>query len=92
MILLIWYTIDMIRKWDIKDKTLSRKVIDEVITRVQDIEDTDVAGEIVAQDLIDIVLESVGPEIYNAAVDDAMKLVREKLEDTQYSIEDLKQV
>ena len=38
----------MIRKWDIKDKTLSRKVIDEVITRVQDIEDPEVAGEIVA--------------------------------------------
>ena len=53
----------MIRKWDIKDKALSRKVIDEVIARVQDIEDPEVAGEIVAQDLIDIVLENVGPEI-----------------------------
>lgn len=82
----------MIRKWDIKDKTLSRKVIDEVITRVQDIEDPEVAGEIVAQDLIDIVLESVGPEIYNTAVDDVAKLIREKLEDIEYSVEDLKRV
>ena len=82
----------MIRKWDIKDKTLSRKVIDEVITRVQDIEDPEVAGEIVAQDLIDIVLENVGPEIYNSAVDDATKLIREKLEDIEYSVEDLKRV
>jgi len=82
----------MIRKWDVKDKALSRKVIDEVITRIQDIEDPETAGEIVAQDLIDIVLENVGPEIYNTAVDDVTKVVHEKLEDLEYGVEDLRQV
>jgi len=82
----------MIRKWDIKDKALNRKVIDEVITRIQDIEDPETAGEIVAQDLIDIVLENVGPEIHNSAVDEVTKLLREKLEDMEYATEELRQV
>lgn len=81
----------MIRKWDTDNKALHRKCIDEIVTRVQEIEDTQTAGVIAAQDILDIVLENMGPEIYNKAINDATKQVRDKFEEIEYHIEDLKQ-
>lgn len=81
----------MLRKWDIDDPALNKKCLDEVIHRVQDIEDPERAGMVVAQDLIDIVMENYGPYIYNRGVDAALKVVSDKSQDTEYEIEGLKQ-
>lgn len=81
----------MIRKWDTKNKSLNQKCVAEVITRVQEIDDPEQAGIIVAQEIIDIVLENMGPEIYDKAIKDATKLLGEKFQEIEYSIEDLKQ-
>lgn len=81
----------MIRKWDTDNKALNQKCVDEVITRIQEIEDPEQVGIIAAQDIIDIVLENMGPEIYNKAINDATKLLRDKFQEIEYSAEDLKQ-
>jgi len=81
----------MIRKWNTDNKDINRKCVDEVIARVSDIEDPEQIGVIAAQDIIDIVLENMGPEIYNKAIGDTMKIVNDKFQETEYGIEDLKQ-
>ncbi|HRC28396.1 MAG TPA: DUF2164 family protein [Candidatus Saccharimonas sp.] len=81
----------VIRKWTIDNKSLNDKCIEEVITRIQEIEDPDRIGAIGAQDIIDIVLENMGPEIYNKAIDNATKYFSDKFEEIEYTAEDLKQ-
>jgi len=81
----------MIRKWDTDNKVLNQKCIDEVITRLQDIDDTEQVGVIAAQDIIDIVLENMGPEIYDKAINDVSKMLRDKFQEIEYNTEDLKQ-
>ena len=57
----------ILRKWDVASKELHDKCVNEVIARVEDIEGNSV-GLIAAQDIIDIVTENLGPEIYNKAI------------------------
>jgi uncharacterized protein (DUF2164 family) len=85
------YNKSMDHIWDIEDKELGQKCIDEVIARVQDIDDTEAVGIIAAQDIIDIVLENAGPEIYNRALKDVHKVISEKFQDIEYDIEELQQ-
>lgn len=79
----------MKRKWDTDDDALQRKCIDEVIARVDEIDLP--AGVIAAQEIIDIVTENLGPEIYNKGVRDAKKLLQEKLDDLEIDLDSLEQ-
>jgi len=81
----------MDRKLGVDDKEANQKCLNEVISRIQDIDDTSRVGIIAAQDLVDIVIENLGPEIYNKAIIDADKLFQIKLDDLKYEIEELKQ-
>lgn len=69
-----------IRKWDIAPKETQDKCIDEIISRVEEIGD-DSIGVIAAQDIIDIVTENLGPEIYNKAINDAKRLLEDRMND-----------
>ena len=81
----------MIRKWDIKSKEINDKCVNEIITRIQEADDIESIGMIAAQDIIDIVLENAGPDIYNTALNDVSRVVSEKTQDIEYGIEELKQ-
>lgn len=81
----------MDRKLSINNKEANQKCIDEVITRIQDIDDTAQVGVIAAQDIIDIVMENIGPEMYNKGIDDTKKLLANKQQDLEFEIEELKQ-
>lgn len=81
----------MIRKWDINDQDLNRKCIDEVIARVQDIDDPERVGMIAAQDIVDIVMENYAPHVYNRALGDVRKMLEEKSQDVEYAMEELRQ-
>lgn len=80
----------MIRKWDIKDDATRKQCIEEVITRVEEI-DGDKVGTIAAQDIIDIVAERLGPEIYNNCLSDIKKMLSDKFQDIETDIELLEQ-
>lgn len=80
----------MIKKWEIENKDLNQKCINEVIARVQDIHDPETFGVIGAQDIIDIVLKNMGPGIYGKAIDDATTFISDKFQEIEYTIEDLK--
>ncbi len=81
----------MIRKWDIDNEVACRACVDEVITRIQEIDDPSAAGMIVAQDIIDIVTENLAPEIYNKGIRDAKKVLTDKLTDIEIDITALEQ-
>ena len=80
----------MLRKFDNIPKEVEKKCIDEVITRVQEIEDSEI-GIIAAQDIIDIVKQNLGPEIYNAGIRDVKKLLQGRFIDIETDIDILEQ-
>ena len=76
----------MIRKWDIKDEQVKKRCIEEVLTRIAEQADTEF-GIIAAQEIIDIVAEHLGPELYNRAIEDAKKAIRTKLADLEIDLD-----
>lgn len=80
----------MLNKFSDMPKELNDKCIDEVIARVEEI-DSESVGIIAAQDIIDIVAQNIGPEIYNSAVRDVKKLLTDKMTDFEFEIDQLQQ-
>jgi uncharacterized protein (DUF2164 family) len=80
----------MKRKFDSMSKADQQRCIDEVITRIEEI-DSDAVGIIAAQDIIDIVTQNLGPEIYNLGVRDAKKFLQERVVDIEVGLDLLEQ-
>lgn len=80
----------MKRKWNTADTKIQRKCIDEVIARIEEMDDS-MVGAIAAQDIIDIVTENLGPEIYNMGIRDSKKLIQGKLQDIEVDLDMLEQ-
>ena len=81
----------MKRKWDTANEDIQRKCLNEIITRISELEDTSAVGLIAAQDIIDIVTENLAPEICNLGVRDARKILQEKFYDIEVDLDLLKQ-
>ncbi len=80
----------MKRKWDIENEAIQKKCIDEIIARIEEIESSTV-GIIAAQDIIDIVTENLGPELYNMGIRDAKKIIQATMQDVEFDIDMLEQ-
>lgn len=80
----------MQRKFDNISKIIEMQCVEEVIARVEEIEDSKV-GIIAAEDIIDIVKQKLGPEIYNMGLRDAKKLVQNQIADLEVGIDLLEQ-
>lgn len=68
-------------------KELQKKTVNEIITRIGEIEDTSETGMIAAQELLEIVVDNLGPEIYNLGVRDTKKLISERIADIETDID-----
>jgi uncharacterized protein (DUF2164 family) len=79
----------MIRKWDISDDQNRKKCIEEILTRLDEQGEADF-GVIAAQDIIDIVSQHLGPEIYNLGIEEAKKAIQSKLADLDVDLDILK--
>ena len=79
----------MKRKWDVSSDEVRKKCLEEVITRVDEQEGAQF-GVIAANEVVDIVLQNLGPDIYNQALKDTRKLIQEKLDDLQVGLDLLK--
>ena len=80
----------MKRKWHVSSEQTHKKCVDEVIARVGEQKDAQF-GMIAANDVIDIVLQNLGPDIYNLALEDVRKLLQTKLEDIEVGLDMLNQ-
>jgi uncharacterized protein (DUF2164 family) len=76
----------MIRKWDIKDEKVKKQCIDDVLARIDEQADAEF-GVIAGQEIIDIVAEHLGPQVYNEAIEDTKKAVRTKLADLEVDLD-----
>lgn len=79
----------MNRKWDINDEQVKKQCVDEVLARIHEQGDAEY-GMIAVQEIIDIVAEHLGPQIYNMALEDAKKALRIKLADLEIDIDTLR--
>ena len=79
----------MIRKWDIKNELVKKQCIDEILVRIDE-QNNDKFGIIAAQEIIDIVAEHLGPQVYNSAIEDAKKAARTKLADLEIDLDILR--
>ena len=66
----------MRRKWDVSTNEVHRKCVDEIIARIAEQQGAEF-GIIAAEDIITIVSQNIGPDIYNLALHDAKKLLQE---------------
>lgn len=87
---LLGYDVEMKRKWDVSRSEMRKKCVEEVITRIEEQGD-DQFGMIAAEEIIDIVLENLGPDIYNSALDATKKVVKQKVDDLDVEIDLLQQ-
>ncbi len=74
------------RKWDVSSDQIRQKCLDEIITRIEEQEGSQF-GIVAASDIIDIVLQNLGPDIYNLALKDARKLIDEQMEDLSVELD-----
>jgi uncharacterized protein (DUF2164 family) len=79
----------MLRKWEISDDQTRKKCIEEILTRIDEQGGAEF-GVIAAGDIISIVAQHLGPEIYNMGLDEAKKAVQNKLADLEIDLDVLK--
>ncbi len=77
------------RKFELSSDETKRKCINEIIGRLDETLDEKI-GVIAAEDILDIVTESIGPDIYNQAVKDAKKILQNRFDDIDVDLDLLK--
>jgi uncharacterized protein (DUF2164 family) len=80
----------MKRKWDVSSKEVRKKCIDEILTRIDEQKGAEF-GILAAEELVDIVAQNIGPDIYNTAIKDATKLLQERFADIETGLDLLEQ-
>lgn len=76
----------MKRKWDVSSKEVRKKCIDEIIARINERQGSDF-GILAAEEIMDIVAQNIGPDIYNLAIKDAMKLLQDRFSDVETELD-----
>ena len=76
----------MKRKWDVSTDEVRTQCVAEVIAAVDE-RAGESFGMIAAGEVIDIVLQKLGPDIYNLALKDAQKVIQDKLSDLDVDLD-----
>ena len=79
----------ILRKFDTENEELRRKTAEKIITRIEEIDGE--PGLIAAEDIISIVTQNLGLEIYNMGIRDTKKLLEAKFSDLETDIDMLEQ-
>ncbi len=74
------------RKWDVLAKEKRESLIKEIITYFK-LEQNQEIGILAAEDILDFFLQAFGEEIYNKAIDDSKKTVREGFENLEVDLD-----
>lgn len=76
----------MKRKWDVSSKEIRKKCVGEIIARIEEQKGAEF-GILAAEELIDIVTQNIGPDIYNLAIKDTKELLRTRFADIETDID-----
>lgn len=80
------YNVEMKRKWDVSSPETRRKCVDEIITRIEEQRESEF-GIVAAEEIMAIVVQNLGPDIYNLALKDVKKLLQTRLSDLETDID-----
>lgn len=75
--------------WSILSPERRKSCIDALIAHFE-IERDEQIGEIAAEQILDLILDQVYPEIYNKAVTDSMQVLEDKMTDIKIDLDLLK--
>lgn len=76
----------MKRKWDVSSKEVRKKCVDEILVRIDEQQGSEF-GIIAAEEIMDIVAQNIGPDIYNSALKDATKLLKDRFSDIETELD-----
>lgn len=76
----------MKRKWDVSSKEVRRKCVDEIITRIGEQQGPEF-GILAAEEIIDIIIQNIGQDIYNLAIKDAKQLLQDRFSDIETELD-----
>ena len=74
------------RKWDLLTKEKRKSCIEEIITFIKEKEDEDI-GLIAAGDILDLVLQNAGDDIYNKGIEDSKELLKNRFYDLEVDLD-----
>ncbi|MEP7167285.1 MAG: DUF2164 domain-containing protein [Candidatus Woesebacteria bacterium] len=74
---------------DLLSKEDREKALKEITAYFLD-ERNEEVGVIAANDILDFCLQNIGPSIYNKAIDDTRTALKEKLEEWDYTLSELR--
>ena len=80
------YNERMKRKWDVSSKEVRQKCVGEIINRIDEQQDLEF-GLLAAEEIMDIVAQNIGPDIYNLAIKDAKKLLQDRFADIEVDLD-----
>ena len=78
------------RKWELSSDTVKRQCLDEIVIKVNESIDEEI-GLLTAEDVLNIVSNHLGPDIYNKALGDFKDLLNSKVADLDVDLEMLRQ-
>ncbi|MDB5166229.1 MAG: hypothetical protein JWM37_301 [Candidatus Saccharibacteria bacterium] len=79
----------MKRKWDISNDATRRHCANEILARLEE-QDGGEFGLLAAEEIMDIVVRNLGPDIYGLAIADAQQLTHDKLSDLDVELDLMK--
>ena len=68
------------KPWDFLPEEQRNKYVNEIISYFE-VERNEKIGVIAAEEILDFMLETIGPRIYNKAIDDTKTVLKQKFED-----------
>ena len=74
------------RKWDLLSKERKSVLIKEVIAYFQTKRDQEI-GIIAAEEILDFFLETLGPDIYNRAINDSKTTIKQSFENLEIDLD-----
>ncbi len=77
------------RKWDLLSKDRRQVALREISSYFKTEQDNDI-GVIAAGEILDFFLQTIGPEIYNKAVDASKNVMRQNAENLEIDVDMLR--
>jgi uncharacterized protein (DUF2164 family) len=76
----------MKRKWDVSSPEIRKKCADEIIAYVSEHQDSEL-GILAAEEIMNLVAQNIGPDIYNLALKDATKILQTHFSDIETDLD-----
>ncbi len=74
------------RKWDVSSNEVKKTCIEAIIGHYRETFDQEI-GIIAAEEVLDIIAQHIGPDLYNKGVKDSKKKLQERIADLEVDLD-----